>query len=1690
MKASSSALQALARHCGIADHYTDVWGATHPTADETRLALLAAMHLPVAARSPARILAQRLAEEWRQPLPPVLVITIGQPIGIDVTLPTQRNRQRWQWDLQLEAGASRSGELHPDEVPVVETRRLASADFVRRRLVLPAVEAAGYHRFTVRVPGVAPCAMPLIVVPPTCYQPAAIQGTGRVWGPAVQLYGLRSRRNWGIGDFTDLRLLSDATADAGGGIVGVNPLHALFPDQPEHFSPYSPSSRCGLDILYLDIEAMPEFGECHAAQKLVASPAFQQRLRALRAGDLIDYPAVAAAKAEALQVLWRHFAEQHLARDSERAQDFRRDRAAADPAIERLARFEALQAHFRRQDARIWGWPAWPEEYRDPDSPAVAAFIAAHADAVDFHAWLQWQAGNQLGAAGRQSWQRGLGIGLYADFAVGVNPGGADAWGWQGVFAHGAYAGAPPEAINLNGQDWGLPPFIPHRLRQAGYTPLIEALRANMRHAGALRIDHVMSLARLFWVPAGRSPREGTYVSYPLDEMLGIVALESQRNQCLVIGEDLGTVPAGFRDRLAAARLLSYRPLVEERAADGGFLAPADFPDQALVAVSTHDMPTLAGFWQGTDLDARTALALFPSEEQRTTMVVERAQDRARLLVALEHEHLLPAGGSIHPVAVSELTVPYVLAVHTYLARSPARVLVVQPEDILGTVEQANLPGTFDYQHPNWRRRLALDLEAWPADERFSAFGEMLRRERGSAVMPQAAAVEPRSAIIPRATYRLQFNKDFTFNAAAALVPYLAALGISHVYASPYLRARPGSGHGYDIVDHSMLNPEIGTAEEFERFVATLHAHGMGQILDVVPNHMGVMGADNAWWLDVLENGPAAAHGDFFDIDWMPHNPALQGKVLLPVLGDHYGAILNRGELQLQFASERGELSLFYWQHRLPLDPATYPFVLGRQLGRLRDRLGEEDDRCGGFQSLLTAFARLPERMDGAPERRAERQRDKEVHKRHLAALCADAPEIAEHIAANLAELNGQPGVASSFDALHDLVQAQGYRLAYWRVASDEINYRRFFDINDLAALRMEDDAVFAATHRLILDLVRQGKVDGLRIDHPDGLYDPGAYFRRLQEAAQDGVPDPAAPLPLYLVIEKILAEHEQLPADWPIHGATGYRFANLANNLFVDGAATRRMTRIYDNFAGAEVDFEILVHDAKKLIMETALASELAVLAQRLARIAARDRDTCDYTLNGLKDALAEIVACFPVYRSYVNAQGPSADDRRHIEWAVAVARKKSPTANPGIYEFVQGVLTTDLAVGRDDAFRTAAIAFAMKFQQFSSPVMAKGVEDTSFYRYLRLVSLNDVGGEPKRFGISVAGYHAATRERMKRWPHNLLATSTHDSKRSEDVRCRIDVLSEMPAHWKLMLKRWRLINRARKREIDGTPAPSANDELLLYQTLLGSWPLDEGFDIDTYRERIMAYMIKAIREAKVLSSWVNINAAYESAMADFVAALLAPGERNLFLADFVPIVRRLTHHGLLNSLALVLLKLASPGVPDIYQGCELWQFTLVDPDNRHSVDYALRSRLLDQLDDFDLASPLTDPRHKLALIRRCLDLRSEWPAVFRDGSYLPLTVKGKYAAHVCAFARQHGERAIIAIVPRLTYKLLGEAGGLPLGAVVWQETVVELPVSLCDKRWRNLLTGDSFEEAGTLPLSVALTTYPVALLQVNSRR
>jgi (1->4)-alpha-D-glucan 1-alpha-D-glucosylmutase len=866
----------------------------------------------------------------------------------------------------------------------------------------------------------------------------------------------------------------------------------------------------------------------------------------------------------------------------------------------------------------------------------------------------------------------------------------------------------------------------------------------------------------------------------------------------------------------------------------------------------------------------------------------------------------------------------------------------------------------------------------------------------------------------------------------------------------------------------------------------------MGQILDVVPNHMGIMSADNAWWLEVLENGEASTYADFFDIDWYPLKDEMQGKVLVPVLGDQYGTVLDRGELKLTFDAEKGEFSIFYFQHRFPVNPREYPRILGYSSESLQQQLGADNENLLELQSLISAFNHLPGREEAAPEKRAERLRDKEIHKRRLAALCARSPEITEFVGRNVTKINGTQGDGSSFDVLHELIKSQAYRLAYWRVAADDINYRRFFDVNDLAGLRQENDIVFTQTHEFILQLLREGKIDGLRVDHPDGLYDPKQYFERVQGGdAKENL----AGKSYYLIAEKILTGNEQLPGNWPIHGTTGYNFSNLVNGLFVDPQGERKLDRVYRAFIGQHANFKEIVYECKKLVMDQLLNSELNVLANHLSRIALADRHTCDFTLKSLRDALTEIIACFPVYRTYVTEQEVSENDRAYINEAVDCAKEKSSTAETSVYDFIREVLLTSQGQRHPQFYQRSVIHFAMKFQQYTSALMAKGVEDTSFYRYNRLVSPNDVGGDPLRFGTTPEQFHREIAQRSRSWPDEMSATSTHDSKRSEDVRARINVLSEIPMEWHRKVRAWREMNHDKKTVDDGVEAPVPNDEYLLYQTLVGAWPNgDQASNLpQAFANRICEYMLKAVREAKEKTSWANQNKEYEDAVTKFVNGVLGSVE---FRKDFIPFQRKISHFGMLNSLSQTLIKLTAPGVPDIYQGNELWEFNLVDPDNRRAVDYKLRKRVLaeftgicdggcDQQAAFvrDLATNTDDGRIKAYLIWKILNLRKQQPDLFQLGEYVPLEIAGERAKHLVAFARRYKGEILIVTAPRLCAQLLGGGSRMPCREEVWQDTQVKTPNEAV--RFRNLLTGEQVAGAqGGLLGKHLFHNFPVALL------
>ncbi|MEP7015080.1 MAG: malto-oligosyltrehalose synthase [Verrucomicrobiota bacterium] len=940
---------------------------------------------------------------------------------------------------------------------------------------------------------------------------------------------------------------------------------------------------------------------------------------------------------------------------------------------------------------------------------------------------------------------------------------------------------------------------------------------------------------------------------------------------------------------------------------------------------------------------------------------------------------------------------------------------------------------------------------------------------------------------IPSCTYRLQFNRQFTFVQAREIVPYLHALGVSDAYASPYFQARADSLHGYDITDHNKLNKAIGSREEYDAWIAELHAHEMGQLLDFVPNHMGISEPLNQWWMDVLENGPSSPFARYFDIDWRPLKADLRDKVLLPILGDQYGRVLERGELQVHF--EEGEFYLTYYDRQLPIAPGTYTHLIEIALQNLTDFKNEEF--YAELQSILTALEYLPKRTETDQERIAERAREKEIIKRRLDRRCAEAPQVQLAIDKAVVQINGHSGDARSFDALDELLNAQAYRLAFWRVAAEEINYRRFFDVNDLAAIRMELPEVFEATHQLLLDLIRDGAVSGLRIDHPDGLYLPQEYFEKLQRrcAQRLGISLPKDGRAAYLVVEKILTGSETLRKDWPVHGTSGYDFANQVTQLLIDSSAETAITKTFHRFIGHSLHFGHLLYAKKLQVMKLALANDVDVLSNMVDRLSEQNRWFRDFTLEALARAVRETIACFPVYRTYLAPGQPvNEDDRQVIERAIAAAKRRNPAIEESIFHFLRDVLLFRFPENLEEHARTEHEHFVLKFQQTTGPVMAKALEDTVFYIYNRVAALNEVGGEPQQFGLSADAFHERNSDRQRHWPETLLATSTHDTKRSEDVRARIAVITEMPELWRRSLQRWRTANRRWKRNVNETEAPDADEEYLLYQALLGTWPVKatgepEEAATPAYIERIQAYMAKALREAKLNTSWIQPNEPWDAAMHDFVAKILEPSFRNKFLPVFLPVVREIARLGAVNSLTQILLKLASPGVPDIYQGNEIWDFSLVDPDNRRPVDYKRRREMLESLSKAkpeELLQNWSDGRIKMFLTQRVLQLRRAHPDLFRRGEYLPLRASGTFADCCVSFARKLDDRWIVVLATRLSSRI----GFPPLGEL-WKETQLDLPESFSVERGRDLFTGRELQAKDRrISIADALSILPFAVI------
>jgi (1->4)-alpha-D-glucan 1-alpha-D-glucosylmutase len=905
----------------------------------------------------------------------------------------------------------------------------------------------------------------------------------------------------------------------------------------------------------------------------------------------------------------------------------------------------------------------------------------------------------------------------------------------------------------------------------------------------------------------------------------------------------------------------------------------------------------------------------------------------------------------------------------------------------------------------------------------------------------------------PGATYRVQFHQGFRFVDARDLVPYLSDLGITDLYSSPRYKPRRGSSHGYDITNPMRVNSELGTEDDFDEMADKLRNYGMGLLLDTVPNHMAAS-YENPWWMDVLENGQASAYAAYFDIDWHPATSKAaflqENRVLLPILGDLYGNALAAGQFTLKI--EDTGIHVRYLDTRLPLDPKSYAEILRR---------------CDGvpeIPGIVADLERMPARDEAAGEQLLKRRRDKESVKERLWRAYQEHAEVKRAVDDVLAAVSG------SVDDMDRLLSGQAYRLAYWKIGYEEINYRRFFDINELVGLRIEVPEVFDNRNQKTLELVRSGKVTGLRVDHIDGLWNPSCYLQRLQSAAGRQ---------LYVVVEKILSRDEPLPREWPISGTSGYEFLNAVNGVFVDPDGLAKLEEIFARYTGNHLPFAELCYQCNKLVMQNLFTGDVNALGHHLGALAARHRQARDIRLSELTDLLVEVSACLPVYRTYIHDFHISPSDRGYIERTLALARRRTSLerVSDAAFDFLRSVLLLDPPYYLEDR-KHEWIEFVMRWQQFTGPLMAKGLEDTAAYRHNSLLSLNEVGSDPLRDRppLSLEEFHEFNRRRLEEWPDTMNTTATHDTKRGEDVRARLNVLTEIPEEWERRLQRWTALNQRKKAVAGGTFAPCASEEILIYQTMLGAWPLNPEEEA-AFPERVKEFLVKALREAKENSSWIAPQEEYERASQEFVDRILAPGSE--FVSDFHEFRQAIQRHGVRASLGQLLLKIASPGAPDFYQGTELWQFTLVDPDNRRPVDYKRRIAMLESLRRRDaedriglvreLASEPEREEMKLFVTYKALAFRKAHRDLFSRGAYIPIEVRGLHAGHVCAFARRLGDQWAVVVAPRWTMRVAD-----------WGDTGIVLP----EHPWIDAVT--QLIPASS-KLSDLLHEFPVALLSTE---
>ncbi|MGB3191189.1 MAG: malto-oligosyltrehalose synthase [Limnoraphis sp.] len=925
---------------------------------------------------------------------------------------------------------------------------------------------------------------------------------------------------------------------------------------------------------------------------------------------------------------------------------------------------------------------------------------------------------------------------------------------------------------------------------------------------------------------------------------------------------------------------------------------------------------------------------------------------------------------------------------------------------------------------------------------------------------------------IPVATYRIQFTPTFGFESALKIVSYLHELGISDLYASPIFEAREGSTHGYDVVDSNQLNPQLGTPETFDQLIEELQDRGMGWVQDIVPNHMAY-DSQNKLLMDILEYGPDSEYFEFFEIDWQHPYKDIRGRVLTPLLGDFYGNCLENGELKLSYDEEG--LSINYYNLKVPLNIESYAQFISHELGELSKKLGSRNPDVVKLLGVLYMLKNIP------AETSNQQRRDQALFVKGLLwELYRDNPEITVFIDQNVEYFNGKVGDPESFNLLDNLLLNQFYRLSFWKVGAEELNYRRFFTINELICVRVEDAKVFQKTHDMIEKRVESGQFTGLRIDHIDGLYNPVQYLRWLRDKVGD----------IYITVEKILELDEKLPSKWLVQGTSGYEYLNYVNGLFCDTSKESRFSQIYRDVTGSTTPYNQLIVDNKRLIADKNLAGDADNLAHLLKRISGEYRYGRDFTLLGLKTAIMEVLVRFPVYRTYITEEGVSDEDRKYVKKAIQEAKGKIPELLNEL-NLIEKFLLLDYDDFLSEDNKQLWLRFVMKFQQFSSPLTAKGIEDTLFYVYFRFLSLNEVGGSPQHFGIKPETFHQFNQQRLQNWPHAMSASSTHDTKRSEDMRARLNVISEIPDEWETQVRNWMELNRSKKTESDGMLIPDNNDEYFLYQTIIGAFPWYEE-EYPQFVERVKEYVVKAVREAKVHTAWLRPDTVYEEGFISFVEQVLDPSDENSFLFEFRAFQEKIAFYGIFNSLSQTLLKMATPGIPDFYQGTELWDLSLVDPDNRRPVDFEQRLSFLQEIKRRcktgmmslleDLIATCEDGRLKLFCIARILEVRQQFVELFQYGNYVPLKVMGKHQDRIIAFARIYEQETAIIVIPRFLTGVV-QAGVFPTGEDVWGDTTIEIPNG-SESDWHEKITDFQIPAANMIRVGTILQHFPLGLL------